>query len=715
MTAHPHGHTDLAELMEEAARQRDIGLERAGRPSTITYSRKAFIPVTTLCRDRCSYCVFVDTPAKLRRKGLPAYLDQDHVRAIARQAEALGCREALLTLGDRPESRWPAARAWLADHGFKSTLDYVAYLSDLIRSETGLLAHLNPGVLSFGEMSALRAHAPSMGMMLESTSRRLFSEPGQVHFGSPDKDPEVRLRVLENAGRLEIPFTTGILVGIGETADDRVDALTAIRDLHRRYGHVQEVIIQNFRAKSSTAMQGRSDASTMDYLATVATARIILGPDARIQAPPNLTDLSELRLLIRAGIDDWGGVSPLTADHVNPERPWPQIDALAEVTRAEGFELRERLAVHAPYIAGRDRWIDPRLHPSVLALNRSGSAPPPKRGQRAPRPATLIDRAVEAPDSLSIDDWAFLLESVGDPLDELASAADRLRHSIIGEVLTLVVNRNVSSSLVTDPRVAAEIAVDAVDLGATELCIQGTAPDSASDDLYVELAEMVTAAAPTLHIHAFRPSDIVDGARRSGRSIHAQLQRLRDAGVDTIPGTGLKLLDETIRASSFPEDLPVPLWIDSIRAAHSIGLRSTSVIFYGHGESATDRARHLLALRDLQQVTGGFTELVPMAMPHAADDDHRSVHAVARLLLRGHIDHIQAAWTRLGAEGTVLALRSGADDLGGTLLDGNCYPEAGVEYGKEMTVERAHGVARSMGRQLRPRTTTYAIPRGATW
>lgn len=707
--------TDLEELVREAGRIRDEGLVRAGRPGVITWSRKVFVPVTTLCRDRCHYCVFVDTPAKLERKGIAPYLSEEHVLAIAHQGAALGCKEALLTLGDRPEDRWDVARAWLDAHGFGSTLDYVGHLARRITAETGLLAHLNPGVMTAEELRALRPTAPSMGMMLETTSRRLFAEPGQAHFGSPDKDPALRLQVLEDAGRQRIPFTTGILVGIGETVQERFDSILALRDLSDRHGNVQEVIVQNFRAKPATAMQGAADAETDAYIAAVATARIVLGPDARIQAPPNLSDPAELALLVAAGIDDWGGVSPLTADHVNPERPWPQVDQLAELTRAAGFALRERLTVHPHYIRDRDAWIDPALHDAVLALADADGMAADVR----PRPATaaahrsLFTKAEQDPAGLTDDEYVRLLTSTGSDLDRLTGLADELRRSVAGATLSLVQNRNLGSDQVTDPDLVAQVAADADELGATELCIQGTAPDDAPDDVYEQLLRAARAAAPGLHLHAFRPADVIDGARRTGRTVAEQYAALAAAGVDTVPGTGVKVLDERHRARHFPADLPVDDWEQAVRAAHGLGLRSTSVLFYGHGESPLQRVHHLRRLRAIQEDTGGFTELVPMAFPGGDHDDeqHRAVHAVARLLLHGSINHVQAAWTRLGVEGATLVLRSGADDLGGTLYDGRVLPESGVEFGHELTVEAAERIARSLGRQLRLRTTTYGVAR----
>ena len=319
-------------MLALAGALRDAGLAASGRPGVLTYSRKVFIPLTTLCRDRCHYCIFVDTPGQLLKMHKPMFMTPEQVLSVARQGAALGCKEALFTLGDRPEDRWPEARAWLDEHGYASTLDYVGAMARLVTAETGMLAHLNPGVMSFDELLALRPTAPSMGMMLETTSRALFEEPGQVHYGSPDKDPELRLRVIEDAGRAKVPFTTGILVGIGETLRDRAESLVAIRDAHERHGHVQEVIVQNFRAKPRTAMHDAPDASLREYVSAVAVARLVMGPHMRIQVPPNLSDPEEFALLVRAGADDWGGVSPLTADHVNPERPWPHLDDLTART-----------------------------------------------------------------------------------------------------------------------------------------------------------------------------------------------------------------------------------------------------------------------------------------------------------------------------------------------------------------------------------------------
>ena len=735
---------ELDAVLEVAGALRDRGLREAGRPGIFTYSRKVFVPVTTLCRDRCHYCVFVDTPGQLQRAGKPVFMSPDQVLAVARAGQRQGCKEALLTLGDRPEERWPEARRWLDEHGFASTLDYVAHVARLITAETGMLAHLNPGVMSADELQRLRPTGPSMGMMLETTSRELFETPGQVHYGSPDKDPEIRLRVIEDAGIHRIPFTTGILVGIGETISDRADSLLALRDAHRRHGHLQEIIVQNFRAKPGTAMRDAADAELEEYVAAVAAARLTMGANARIQVPPNLSDPTEFALLVRAGADDWGGVSPVTADHVNPERPWPHLDDLAARTAELGFELRERLTVHPEYIRDAATWLAPELHSAVaaladpvsgLALSTLAATTPDSAARRARGSSfdALVTDAATDPESLADDDWTRLLTAQGADLDAVARAADDVRRYTVGEAISVVVNRNLTTTGLR-PSVSAgdldrgtftlaevaEIARDAADLGASELCAQGIIPIEA--DAYLELARTVKDAAPTLHLHAFRPQDVWDFASRSGLSIDEAYRELRAAGVDTVPGTGVKVLDDGIRERVAATDLPVDQWLTAIRAAHAAGLRSTSVLFYGHVESAADRVAHLRTLRDLQRETGGFTEFVPIPLPGygvplVADrspiDEHRAMVAVSRLLLSGAISHIQVPWPRLDAASIPVLLRSGADDLGGTLLDGRVLPRTGVEHGRELPLSEAERIARHLLRPLRQRTTDYRDARPA--
>jgi 7,8-didemethyl-8-hydroxy-5-deazariboflavin synthase CofG subunit len=812
---------DMESILDAASAVRDAGLAASGRPGVITYSRKVFVPLTTLCRDRCHYCVFVDTPGQLLKKRKPAFMSPEQVLAVVRQGQAMGCKEALLTLGDRPEDRWPEARAWLDEHGFASTLDYVAHVARLITAETGMLAHLNPGVMTADELAMLRPTAPSMGMMLETTSRELFEVPGRVHYGSPDKDPAVRLAVLDDAGRARVPFTTGILVGIGETIRDRAESLIAIRDAHERHavdgqgrrqghrqGHVQEVIVQNFRAKPQTAMQSAPDADTREYAVAVAVARLVMGPDMRIQVPPNLSDPAEFALLVRAGADDWGGVSPLTADHVNPERPWPHLDDLARRTAELGFDLRERLTAHPEFVHAAETWLDPAMRGPVAALadpetglaressRPSGSAgdgdgardgdrdgdgerdgdrdgardgdeavagspraggpedhnscsdttpadPAPRNPEGAGGPSgaarrsydpsgtrSTLERAAADPRDLDDTEWVGLLRATGDELEALVATADDVRRYTVGEAVTLVVNRNLTSTGFTTADVAtgpdaftledaAAIARDAADLGATELCVQGRLPETVEASAYLEIARAVTAAAPRLHLHAYRPQDIVDLADRGfAGSLEAALAALRDAGVDTVPGTGVKVLSERVRALVAPGDLEIDRWVEAITAAHRAGFRSTSVLFYGHVETAVERVAHLRRLREIQDATGGFTEFVPIPLPGPAGgvplvadrrdiDEHRAMVAVSRLMLSGSIPHIQIPWTRVGRTAAATLLQAGGDDLGGALLDGRVKPEAGIEYGQELPATDAAALTARLFRPFRLRTTDY--------
>lgn len=732
---------ELERLLDRAAQMRDAGLQDAGRPGVITYSRKVFVPLTTLCRDRCHYCIFVDTPGQLLTKRAPMYMSDEQVLQVVRAGAAHGCKEALLTLGDRPEDRWPQARAWLDDHGFASTLEYVGHVARLITRETGLLAHLNPGVMSADELRALRPTAPSMGMMLETTSRELYETPGSVHYGSPDKDPAVRLQVIADAGVAGIPFTTGILVGIGETLRDRAESLFALRDLHAQHGQIQEVIVQNFRAKHATAMRGAADASLREHIAAVAVARLIMGPQMRIQAPPNLADAEAFDLLVRAGIDDWGGVSPVTADHVNPERPWPDLDDLAALTAASGFTLRERLTAHSEYVQDPQRWFDPAIRASVAALADpatglaradAGATTPldPAQGHRTNGGITgLVGRALEDPTALDDAEWVTLLTASGADLEAVVAAADDLRRFTVGETVSMVVNRNLASTGLREEPTgepgtfdladAAAVARDAWELGATELCIQGMIPAHLDPANYLDLVRAVKDAAPGLHLHAYRPQDVVDFADRSGISVPAAFQALRAAGVDTVPGTGVKVLSERVRQLVAPGDLEIDRWVDTIEAAHDAGFRSTSVLFYGHVETAAERIAHLRMLRVLQDRRQGFTEFVPIPLPgfgvplvseRAPVDEHRAMVAVSRLLLAGSIRHIQIPWTRHGRDLAIMLLRAGGDDLGGTLLDGRVLPEAGAESGLEFPFAEAERAVGRIFRSLRRRTTDYREP-----
>lgn len=731
---------ELDELLEAAGRLRDEGLARRGRGGVITYSRKVFVPLTKLCRDRCHYCVFVETPGGLAAKRESTFMEPEEILEVARAGAALGCKEALFTLGDRPEDRWPVARAWLAEHGYASTLEYVRAMAVLVMTETGMVTHLNPGVMTWAELQRLRPVAPSMGMMLETTATRLWSEKGGVHYGSPDKDPALRLRVLDDAGRSRIPFTTGVLLGIGENQAERADALFAIRESHERWGHVQECIVQNFRAKPRTAMQNEVDLELQEYIANVAVARLVLGADVTIQAPPNLTDEQELGLLVRAGIDDWGGVSPLTPDHVNPERPWPNIDDLARLTAAAGYRLHERLTAHPQYLRDAATWIDPRVEPYVAALADAESFLADEAAAVLPRPyretldappavtaptlGAVLARAAADPAGLADADYLALLTADGDDLEALAAVADEVRREAVGDTITIVANRNIDTSLWGSALSVADLeqlADEAVALGATELCLQGPLGDP-GDDLLV-IARTLRERQPSLHLHAFRPAEILEAADRSGRSLPEMLAALREAGVDSVPGTAARILDDGVRAAlSQGADPSVAEWREAVTAAHRAGLRSTATMVYGHLETPEQQVAHLRSLAAIQDETGGFTEFIAMPfVPAEAPGavvaltrggpslrETRAVHAVARLMLHGRIPHVQTAWTKLGLHTAQVLLRGGADDLGGLLLDGD-RPEVGAEAHRSLDIRTVARLADEIGRSWRQRTTDYGV------
>ncbi|MFF4653834.1 bifunctional FO biosynthesis protein CofGH, partial [Streptomyces sp. NPDC001380] len=793
---------DLRDLCASAARVRDAGLEAAGRPGVVTYSRKVFVPLTRLCRDRCHYCTFATAPGRLRREGHGMYLSPDEVLDIARRGAALGCKEALFTLGDRPEERWPQARAWLDAHGYDDTLAYVRAMAVRVLEETGLLPHLNPGVLTWTDLQRLKPVAPSMGMMLETTATRLWSEPGGPHHGSPDKEPAVRLRVLEDAGRSAVPFTTGILIGIGESRQERAESLFAIRRVARQYQGVQEVIVQNFRAKPDTAMRGMPDAELEELAAAVAVARLVLGPSARIQAPPNLVE-GEYALLLGAGIDDWGGVSPLTPDHVNPERPWPHIEELAERTAAAGFVLKERLTVYPEYVLRGEPWLDPRIVPHVTALAdpatglaREGARPAglpwqepedafpatglgrtdlhravdtqgrsaDRRGdfedvygdwealreQAAPHAVERFDAdvrqalatAADDPTRLTDDQALALLHADGPALDALCRIADDVRRDTVGDEVTYCVTRNINFTNVcytgcrfcafaqrrTDADAytlsldqVADRAAQAWDVGATEVCMQGGIHPDLPGTAYFDIARAVKERVPGIHVHAFSPMEVVNGAARTGLSVRDWLQQAKEAGLDTIPGTAAEILDDDVRWILTKGKLPAATWVEVVTAAHALGIRSSSTMMYGHVDTPRHWLGHLRLLARIQQRTGGFTEFVTLpfvhtnapvylagiARPGPTQRDNLAVTAMARLLLHPHITNIQTSWVKLGAQGAARMLRSGANDLGGTLMEETISRMAGSAYGSHRSVRDLEAIAQAAGRPARQRTTLY--------
>jgi FO synthase len=681
-------------------------------------------------------------------------------------------------------------------------VDYLRACAVAVLEETGLLPHLNPGVLSWAELQRLKPVAPSMGMMLETTATRLWAEPGRPHYGSPDKEPALRLRVLEDAGRVGVPFTTGILVGIGETRLERAESLLAIRRIAREYGAVQEVIVQNFRAKPDTAMRNEPDVPLAEFAATVAVSRLLLGPGMRVQAPPNLVDLAECALLLRAGIDDWGGVSPLTPEHGIPERPWPEVAKLAEVSERAGYALRERLTVHPPYVLAGQPWIDPRVLPHVRALAdpatglaRPGAVPSglpwqepdggwassgrvdlhssvdtagrsaDRRGdfdlvygdwaavgERLAAPAAVprLDTDVRAalrhaerdPAGLSDADALALFGADGAALDALCRLADGVRRDAVGDTVTYVVNRNVNFTNVcyTGCRFCAfaqrasdadaytlslaevgERAAQAWELGATEVCMQGGIHPDLPAEAYFELAAEVKRRAPGLHLHAFSPMEVANGAARTGLSIEDWLVRARESGVDSIPGTAAEILDDEVRWVLTKGKLPAATWVEVVTTAHRLGIPSTSTMMYGHVDEPRHWVAHLRLLARIQDETGGFTEFVPLpfvhqnapvylaglARPGPTRQENRAVHAMARLLLHGRIHNVQCSWVKLGGSGCHTVLAGGVNDLGGTLMEETISRMAGSQHGSRRTAAELEEIAAGAGRPARQRTTTY--------
>ena len=661
----------LEELCEEARR-----LRAEGRGSLVTYSPKVFIPLTKLCRDVCHYCTFARPP----RRGERAYMSEAEVLAVARAGEAAGCHEALFTLGDKPELRYRLAREELRALGCETTLEYLARCARLVLEETGLLPHLNPGVMSREDVRALRQVSASQGLMLETVSARL-SERGGPHFGSPDKLPERRLATIRAAGEEGVPFTTGILIGIGESRAERIESLLAIRGLGERHEHVQEVIVQNFRAKEGTRMADEPEPSLEELMWTAAAARILLGHHWHIQVPPNLS-YSEFPRLLDAGIDDWGGVSPVTIDHVNPEAPWPAVDALRAATEARGLALAPRLCVYPEYVADAERWLDPTvarrvrlradadglaredrwaagtsepipdmlnwagapgaqdLLPDAIVAGRGarmGNGTVPKASQSVAAALAKVREGVE----LDEDDATELLRARGRDFTSVVQAADRLRREVCGDTVTYVVTRNINYTNVcyfrcgfcafSKGRLAANLrgrpylvpleeivrrTEEAWERGATEVCLQGGIHPAFTGETYLEICDAIKAAVPEIHVHAFSALEVWQGAATLGEPLAHYLARLRDAGLASLPGTAAEVLDDEVRRVICPDKVTTGQWLHVHDTAHRAGLRSTTTLMFGHVDSPRHWARHLLRLRDQQRASGGFTELVPLPFVH---------------------------------------------------------------------------------------------------
>ena len=758
---------DALALLPEAPFERLLPIAESltllGFGQTVTYSRKVFIPLTQLCRDVCHYCTFAKAPRHLKQP----YLGADDVLAIARAGKAADCKEALFTLGDQPEARYSAARAALDAAGAATTLEYLERMARLVLQETGLLPHLNPGVMSTADLQRLRPVSASMGLMLESASERLCQRGGP-HFGSPDKAPAVRLATLRAAGEMRVPMTTGLLIGIGETRHERVESLLALREIQDEHGHLQELIIQNFRAKPGTKMAGAAEPDLQEQLWTIAVARLLFGPAMSIQAPPNLQP-DGLNSLVRAGINDWGGVSPVTPDHVNPEAPWPHLADLARATDAAGRELVERLALTPTYATQPEMWTDPAITPRIRRLTDSrgfarpdnwyagsGTPLPPTAVRGEPKPARRVSSrtgaiiaAARAGHALNEADIVRLFSVEGRDLHEVIAAANELRHASVGDTVTYVVNRNINYTNIclyhcgfcafSKGRSAADLrgpaynldleeiarrTVEAAASGATEVCLQGGIHPSFTGDTYLNIVRAVKGAVPGMHVHAFSPLEITHGASTLDLPIATFLERLRDAGLSTLPGTAAEILDDEIRDIICPDKLRTDEWLNVIGTAHTVGLRTTATIMFGHVEQPVHWARHLQRLRTLQARTGGLTEFVPLGYVHMEAPLWRKgktrsgptlreavlMHAVPRLVLHPLIPNIQVSWVKMGAAGAALCLDAGANDLGGTLMNESITRAAGGVHGQELDASQLQALAHGIGRPTRQRTTLYGIP-----
>jgi FO synthase len=736
-------------------------LRDQGFRNTVTYSRKVFIPLTHLCRDVCHYCTFAQVP----RKVMAPYMSIDEVLEVARHGAAMGCKEALFTLGEKPELRYKAARDALAEMGYESTTDYLFAAAKAVFEETGMLPHLNPGNLEPEELARLKTVSPSMGIMLESASERLC-EKGMPHYGSPDKVPAVRLQTLANAGIAQVPFTTGILIGIGETRLERIESLLAIRAIHEQYGHVQEIIVQNFRAKPETKMVNAPEPDLNELLWTIAIARLIFGPTMSVQAPPNLSP-GVLPQIVHAGINDWGGVSPVTPDFVNPEAPWPHLDELARETASAGKFLTERLTMYPDYAVDLDRWAHPDLHVRMLEMIDAEGFPridewcpgdvdiaPPSEVMNAivnaPRHvsadiAALLDKA-SAGETLDEAEIIRLFQSRGDDFTAVVQRADALRAQTNGNSVSFVVNRNINYTNIcyfkcqfcafskgklsenlrgrpydlSDEEIARRT-TEAWERGATEVCMQGGIHPEYTGETYINIVRTVKSAQPNMHVHAFSPLEVWQGAATLKMDIGEYLQQLKDVGLNTLPGTAAEILDDEVRDIICADKINTQQWLDVMEAAHSVGYKTTATIMYGHVEKLEHWARHIMRVRELQERTGGFTEFVPLPFVHMEAPMYLKgkarkgptfreailMHSVARLALHGQIDNIQTSWVKMGHEGVKACMNAGCNDLGGTLMNESISRAAGTQHGQETNPRQMGNLIRRLNRDPQQRSTSY--------
>lgn len=736
--------------------KRAVELRNHGHGNILTYSRKVFIPLTQLCRNVCHYCAFAQSPSQLEQP----YLPLSEIIEIARKGAESGCKEALFTLGDKPELRYRVARVALMEMGFNSTLDYLKHAAEQVHAETGLLPHLNLGVLSAQDIHCLRPVAPSIGLMLESVSDRLC-EKTQPHYGSPDKLPVARLTTIENAGKYHIPTSTGILIGIGETRLERVESLLALRDLHQRFGHLQEIIVQNFRAKAGTKMASYTEPDEDELIWTVAVARILFGPKMNIQVPPNLNP-NGLRRIIDAGINDFGGISPITPDFVNPEAPWPQISSLEFLAEERGMQLKERLCIYPEYIQDAEVWTDKNWLKSLYAATdeqgkvrdnnwfAGGKVRGPYTVKKPsgvdPKLQELLDRT-ENGDRLDSEDIVELFRVDDSGFDAVVSAADQCRQNAVGEDVSYIVNCNINYTNICELHchfcafskgkpsnglrgVPYLMSIDDIQvrtrkafaLGATEICLQGGIHPAFTGETYLEILTAVKDAAPGIHVHGFSPQEVRHGAKTLGLTLEHYLDRLIDAGLDSLPGTAAEILNNNIRARLCPDKLSTQEWLRIIETAHANGLSTTATIMFGHIEHAVHWAEHLLLIRDIQSRSKGFTEFVPLPFIHQKSPLYLRrysrkgptwreailMHAVARLVLHGQIDNVQTSWVKMGRQGTMACLNAGSNDLGGTLMSESISKAAGTEHGEKLTPDSIKQFIALTGRNPRQRNTLYA-------
>ena len=752
------------ELIQLASQLRD-----EGHNNIVSYSRKIFIPLTKLCRDSCHYCTFTQSPLRNQRN----FMTPDEVLSIVRKGEASGCKEALFTLGDKPEMRYRQARDELTELGHGTTLSYLAEISGRVLAETSLLPHINAGVMGAEDLRDLRKVSVSQGLMLENASNRLCKSGGP-HFGSPDKLPELRLETIRLAGVNKIPFTSGILVGIGENRRERIESLLKLRELHAQYGHIQEIIIQNFRAKPDTKMAYATEPSLEELVWTIAVARIIFGPKMNIQAPPNLSpeNLSEL---VDAGINDWGGVSPVTKDHVNPEASWPELQQLKKVTAKTGDGygnkkmLIERLAVFPAYVVRGDDWFDPTVQPCVLRMSDGSgfaraddwspgkSVKPPALFQTS---SSFRRRAVNAKieeiilkalsgNDLCIPEIEKLLTARGEDFEAVCFSANDLRKKVNGEVVSYVVNRNINYTNICNyhcgfcafskGKISNNLRDKPYDLnlgeivrrtqeawqrGATEVCLQGGIHPNYTGKTYLNICKEIKNAVPEIHIHAFSPLEIWQGAHTLGINVKDFLLQLADAGLNSLPGTAAEILDDEVRTKICPDKLSTAQWLSVMRDAHDAGFHTTATMMYGHVETSRHLASHFLRLRKLQQQTGGFTEFVPLPFVHMEAPLYIKgkarkgptfreavlVHAVARLVLHPFFKNIQTSWVKMGPGGIKVCLQAGVNDLGGTLMNESITRAAGTIHGQEMPPVKMEGLIKSINRIPQERSTLYGVP-----